>query len=334
MQITLRYVLDFFLLLIVALLLIGSAFQLNAQITERKSARELMPENGRLIQTPFGRTHITEWGRAEAPPIVMTHGMAAWGGLWEETATYLADRGYRVIAVDLPPFGFSDRAIKDFSRSSQAKRLAATAKAMGLTQYFLVGHSYGGGVAMEAALRYPDHIAGVVLVCPVMNLTPDDNRAVKASVPIPLRFNWLSEMLVSVTITNPLLTGYLTKRFMYQTQALTDRHIEILQRPMARAGNTAHMVTWLQQFLSGDPDAKSRKKRFLTELRPPLSLIWGTKDTVTPIEQGNALAQVVKPLRFTRLDDIGHMPQLETSTFSSTLLQALTEMPRRHYVQQ
>jgi len=315
-------------------LLVGSAFQLNARLTERKSANELTPDNGRFINTQLGRTHVTEWGRAEAPPIVMTHGMAAWGGLWEDTAIYLGENGYRVIAIDLPPFGFSDRAVKDFSRSYQAKRLAATTQAMGLTQYFLVGHSYGGGVAMEAALRYPDQIAGLILVCPVMNMTPGDEKAVKASIPLPLRFNWLSEMLVSATITNPWLTGFLTKRFMHQTQALTERHIEILQRPMERAGNTSHMVTWLQQFLSGDPDAKSRRKVFLKELKPPLSLIWGTMDTVTPIEQGNALAQVIKPVRFKRLDDIGHMPQLETPSFSSELLTALAEMPRRHHLRQ
>ena len=61
----------------------------------------------------------------------MTHGMAAWGGLWKLTGEALAARGYRVIALDQAPFGFSDSGNPDFSRSAEAKRLLEAVEVAG-----------------------------------------------------------------------------------------------------------------------------------------------------------------------------------------------------------
>lgn len=329
MRTAFRNLLKFLLVIFVLLLLVGSIFQLNARLAEQDRAADFAPDNGHFIKTELGQLHVTVWGAPDDIPIVMTHGMAAWGGLWEQTATQLAQKGYRVIAVDLPPFGFSERSNKNFSRSLQAKQVHALATTMGLDNYFLVGHSYGGGVAMETALRTPEKIAGLVLVCPVLNISPEGETPTLGDVPLPLRSAWFSELLVSSTITNPLMTGTLTKLFMHNKNALTQRHIEILQRPMSRAGNTANMVVWLQQFLKGDPNAKSRNRADLKQLKTPISLIWGTNDTVTPIEQGDTLAKLVQPQRFTRLDGIGHMPQLEKADFANDLITALRELQTR-----
>ncbi len=309
-----------FLLLILML----TGFRINAALQETSDASEITISNGKFVQTDEGRIHISEWGSQTATPIIMTHGMAAWGGLWEEAAIDLSANGYRVISVDQPPFGFSDRSSGEFSRSVQAKRIAALVKALGLQNYLLVGHSYGGGIAMETALRYPSNILGLVLVCPVLVLKDDPSQNDTGHVPLPLRITPLAEALVSATVTNPLMTGYLTKRFMHKKDELTKRHIQILQKPMALKGNTQHMVLWLRQFLAGDPDAVSRSRLELAKNNIPVSLIWGEKDQVTPIEQGEELASILNPIGFSRMQEIGHMPQLEAPTeFNSKLLHAL-----------
>ena len=59
-----------------------------------------------------------------------------------------------------------------------------------------------------------------------------------------------------------------------------------------------------------------------------MSLIWGEKDTIAPIQQGEELSTMLKPIRFSRLPDIGHMPQLESpKLFNETLLKTLREIP-------
>jgi pimeloyl-ACP methyl ester carboxylesterase len=271
--------------------------------------------------------HVSIWGEKHATPVVMTHGMAAWGGLWKETAIELAKNGYRVIAVDQPPFGFSDRSDGDFSRSTQAKRIGELVVAMGLKNYVLLGHSYGGGVAMEMALRYPKNISGVVLVCPVMVLADKGTEKLQPDeVPLPLRFTPLAEALVSLTITNPMMTRLLISQFMHRKDRLTAQHVGVLQRPAKLKGNTANMVVWLKQFLAGDPQAQSRHREQLAGNKLPVSLIWGKKDTVTPINQGDELAGILNLKRFTRLSNVGHMPQLEDpELFNKTLLKTLQD---------
>lgn len=326
MRVLFRLSLAFLALIVVALVV----FRINAWWQETEAADALRPENGRFVETAEGRMHVSLWGEEGSIPVVMTHGMAAWGGLWEETAEHLAANGYRVIAVDQPPFGFSDRKDKDFSRSRQAVRIGALARAMKLDRYLLVGHSYGGGVALETALRFGDRIAALVLVSAVVGLDADGAEGGKVAnpVPPPLRWQPLAEMLISATVTNPLLTGFLTKLFMHQKEWLTGRHVDILQRPMALAGNTENMVLWLRQFLAGDDNALSRKREEVRSLRMPVALIWGNRDTVTPIEQAETLVRLFAgPASFVSLDDVGHMPQLEASrAFNTRLLNQLNAL--------
>ena len=324
---SIRYVTLTFLWVLITVAIALGAFRVNAFLQESDTAATLKPDNGRFIETSLGTLHVTIWGGENGVPVVMTHGMAAWGGLWEETAEALAKEGYRVIAVDQPPFGLSDRVDADFSRSRQAERLNALSVAMQLENYFLVGHSYGGGIAMETALRFADRIGGLVLVCPVLALPSPGDDIVPGRAPLLLRLNWLVEILVSATVTNPFLTGYLVKRFMHVKSALTKRHVQILQRPMKLRGNTKYMALWLRQFVAADPHALSRNRENLRNQAVKVALIWGDRDTVTPQAQGDELAGLLKPTSFRLLAETGHMPQLERpALFNRHLLQLLQEL--------
>ena len=323
-----RRILKFILLtcatILFAMLVVVLCFRANAFYQEANEAVALSPKNGKFVETSLGVMHVSIWGENNSRTLLMTHGMAAWGGLWHDTAKIMAQNGYRVIAVDQPPFGFSDRTDPDFSRSKQAQRLKALETALGLEDYTLLGHSYGGGVALEMALRHPENIQKLVLVCPVVGAS-DDPQSAPTNLPWLLENQIIAEHLVSLTVTNPLMTGFLTKRFMHRSDSLTDAHVEILQRPMTLKNNTRFMVKWLQQFISQDPQALSRKKQQIAKLTVPVNFIWGDKDTVTPISQGQDLADLLNPVKFHRLENIGHMPQLEASSlFNRALLDVLS----------
>lgn len=310
-------------------LLIGilAGFRLNAWLQERHEVADLLPANGMMVETSMGAMHVSQWGPQDGQPVILTHGMAAWGGLWREIAGKLAMDGYRVLAVDQPPFGFSDRDNIDFSRTSQARRIKEMAAKLDLRDYLLVGHSYGGGIAMEAAIIDRLNLKGLVLVCPVMALVPEGSRAMPGEVPFVLRQGWLAEPLISASVTNPFLTGFLTKQFMHRKDSLTDAHIATLQRPMTLEGNTGYMVEWLQQFLKGDPSALSRRRGNLANFDKPVALVWGEEDTVTPIALGEELFAIMSPRAFYRMEEIGHMPQLEApENFANLLKNALRKV--------
>ena len=322
----------FVLLVLVVLCLAG--FRIAAGLRETETAESLAPDNGRFVDTAYGKIHVSLWGDDAAPAVLFTHGMAAWGGLWRDVAEHVVSQGYRVIALDQAPFGFSDNAHRDFSRTAQAERLKQVIDGLGINKVLLVGHSYGGGVTLEAALRYPDRVSGLVLVCPVTGLmdAPEAGPSPAKSPPLPLRIPTLAEAGIAASATNKLVTGPLMASFMHKTEMMTSGHVATIQAPFRRQGMTPAMASWFVQFMAGDPQAKSAQRDLVQSNVVPAELIWGEMDTVTPIMQGEDLAALMNIKQFARLPGIGHMPQLEDpAAFKSALSSALQRLSAKSF---
>ncbi len=84
-------------LLVVALLLL---FRVAAALRERSAA---VPATSTLVATPLGRVAVALSGPVDGMPVMLIPGTAGWSGFWRDVSGHLAARGYRVIAVDLPP---------------------------------------------------------------------------------------------------------------------------------------------------------------------------------------------------------------------------------------
>ena len=136
---------------------------LRVMAAVRENGAEAPPSTVRF-QTPTGAVAARLSGPVDGPPIMLIHGTAAWSGFWRQVADHLAGRGWRVIAIDLPPFGWSGRDPEGrYDRATQAERLAAVLRTQS-KRAVVVGHSFGAGAATELALRHPDELKGLVLV--------------------------------------------------------------------------------------------------------------------------------------------------------------------------
>jgi pimeloyl-ACP methyl ester carboxylesterase len=316
------------ILFLVVLILVGLVvFRALAYFRETETAQALAPPNGQFVQTSYGAVHVNEWGASTSPVVVMTHGMAAWGGLWTDTAEHLAANGYRVIAFDQAPFGFSDATNEDFSISAEADRIGQSLATLKIHNARLVGHSFGGGVAIETVLQFPQFFDGVVLVCPVTKLGRMGGSQ-NGGAPWLLRQTWLAEVLVSATITNPLMTKLLLQKFMAKKDMATAEQIRILQMPIRRMGNTRAMSVWLRQFFESDPKAKTATSEASSQFKVPVSFIWGAEDQVVLLEEARRLKVLLHADRLDVIPGVGHMPQLEApDEFKSLLLNQIKSMP-------
>src|SRR5580765_6230263 len=100
---------------------VGSALQVH--LHEHLDPEAAAPAGGRFIVVDGLPIHAQSRGRDGAPALLLVHGTAAWSGTWFSLIPALEQAGYRVIAVDLPPFGYSGKSIDaDFSRAAQARR--------------------------------------------------------------------------------------------------------------------------------------------------------------------------------------------------------------------
>ena len=312
-----RILLGLVLLVVVAL----AFFRLAAALRETAPREAMAPSSGRLVQTSSGGVFIQEKGPADGIPVVLFHGTAAWSALWWRTTDALAAANFHVIALDLPPFGFSDRP-GTYTRADQAKRVDDVLGALKASPAIIVGHSFGAGAATELAMRYPDRARALVLVDAALGLTapPSDPPAI-------VQPKWIREMLVSLTITNPLATKWLLQSLIAKKERALPEYVEILQRPTYRIGSTSDIADWLYYFIGADRGAQSADRAAYARMKVPVVILWGDKDTVTPLEQANDLKSLLPQATLTLLPGLGHIPQIEDpAAFNDALLKALGKL--------
>jgi pimeloyl-ACP methyl ester carboxylesterase len=289
--------------LLVLLLLVLAGFRIAAALREDGVPA---PPGTETVATPYGKVAVGLSGPAGGPPVMLVHGTAAWRGFWKDVADHLAARGWRVIAVDLPPFGWSehDRQAR-YDRITQAERLAAVLTATAGRPAVVVGHSFGGGPATELALRHPGRLRSLVLVDAALGELDAEPGSGG-----PLRFRPLAEAATAATVTNPAATGPLLRSMIARKESAA-AWLPVLKQPMRRSGTTSAYAAWLPSLFAGDDGALSRTSAGLARLAVPLALIWGEADTVTPLAQGRRIAGLGRARSFALLPGTGHIPHIE-----------------------
>lgn len=288
---------------------------------EVATASELLLPESRVVETAHGNIHALEVGPEDGVPVLLIHGSVGWSGLWRDTLGYLADQGFRAIAVDLPPMGLSDRLEgMDYSRQAQGLRLLAFVEAMEVKP-IIVAHSFGAGAAVEALMAGEEQFEGAVIVAGALSLGQD---GAGQELPLPLRPGFLREAALSTTVTNPYVTKLLFQQFVYRKDRVTPDIIKLLDYPFQRDDSTEALADWLPTLLIPPRGAASTEPARYGEIDLPVALIWGREDTVTPPAQGEALSEALSGAPIQWMDATGHIPQVEDpATFHQNLAEAL-----------
>jgi pimeloyl-ACP methyl ester carboxylesterase len=327
---SIRRIVGFLLIATLALpVLTLVGFRTAAALRETENASDLAPRHGRFVATRSGRMFLQEKGPSSGIPVVLIHGTGAWSELWRDTIDHLAERGFRVIALDMPPFGFSDRPQPpSYTRAAQAERIKDALDGLGIDNAYLVGHSFGAGPTVETVLRYPGKARGLVLVAGALGVSDGGNSADPSGL-----IGWLLNQdalrngLVALSATNPLMTRQLLSMMIHRKERADARAVAILQRPMTLQRSTPDMGAWLKYFLSVDRAALSADRRRYANIKVKTTLIWGDRDTLTPLAQGQDIHGLIQGSRLTVIPDIGHIPQVEDpGTFGKVLSDALIKM--------
>ncbi|GGM42207.1 putative hydrolase, alpha/beta fold LipV [Longimycelium tulufanense] len=119
--------------------------------------------------------HVHQHGDVSDRPLVILHGITGHGARWRPRATHLA--GFRVIAPDLRGHGRSTYQ-PPWTLEQHAADVLGVLDACGLERAPIVGHSFGGAVALHVARTAPKRVAGLVLVDPAIGMPPDLMAAV------------------------------------------------------------------------------------------------------------------------------------------------------------
>lgn len=290
-------------------------FAALASLRETKTRHEAAPASGRFVQAGDVELFIQEMGPADGQAILFIHGTGAWSGFWRETMTPLAEAGYRCIAIDIPPFGYSERpASPSFGNADQARRIIALMDALGIENAILFGHSFGGGATVETALMIPERIDALILLdVGGLNLGLQ-SAAPSASPPaleLFLSIEPIRNPILSATATNPLLTKPLISTMLHDAADATDEKVKILQEPLVLDGATDTLGDWLKYvLLVKEPSLTSSPANYQT-LSMPALIVWGDSDTIIPLKEGEYLESLLPNAQLAIMPGVNHIPHVE-----------------------
>jgi pimeloyl-ACP methyl ester carboxylesterase len=315
MQKWLVYILKTLAAILGLLLAVILFFAVLAALRETKTRQEAAPSTGRFVPAGDVELFIQEMGPADGPVILFIHGTAAWSGLWRETMTPLAEAGYRCIAIDIPPFGYSERpATPSYGNADQAKRIVALMDALGIEHAILLGHSFGGGATMETALMIPDRIDALVLADVGglnLNLQSVSKTEGPSAIELFLGTPVVRNPVLAATATNPLFTKTLISAMVLDPADATRDKIEILQEPLVLNGATNTLGDWLKSVLGPQEISLTSDPANYQSLTMPALILWGDSDKVIPLQEGEYLQSILPDAELVLMEGVNHIPHLE-----------------------
>jgi pimeloyl-ACP methyl ester carboxylesterase len=243
----------------------------------------------------------------EGPPIVLVHGITGRSDQWEPAIEHLAAE-HTVLAPDLLGHGESAKPRGDYSLGAYASAVRDTMVALGLERATIVGHSLGGGIAMQFAYQFPERCERLVLV---------SSGGLGREVHPLLRAATLpgSELVLPLlTHGRVLLAGEAIGRALgfLRLQAGTD--LAEIARGFGSLGDAEARSAFIESMRAvldpGGQRVSALDRLYLAESLPSL-IVWGEADPVIPVAHGRAAHRAMPGSRLELLDGVGHFPQLE-----------------------
>jgi pimeloyl-ACP methyl ester carboxylesterase len=234
--------------------------------------------------------------------MVFIQGFAASNLVWSKVFLELAGAGFRVIAPDLPGYGYSGKPRHlDYTIASQAKMFFSLVRRLGIDRAVLVGSSYGAAIAATIALDHPTLVEKLILVGAVTN-----NKVTRY-----LLMRLFSSPIIG-DILSPLVVGSrrllrLRMKRVYDKHSwvLDERRVDARHLPLRTRGAHRAIIRTVRRW---DAERVSRDAHLLTQ---PTLIIWGDTDREVPLGDGERLQQSIPNSRLIVFRECGHLPQEE-----------------------
>src|SRR3954452_2734328 len=236
------------------------------------------------------------------PVLLLIHGIAGTNAVWDEVYAPLA-ADHTVIAPDLPGHGASGAPAGDYSLGAMAATVRDLLIALGHDRATIVGHSLGGGVAMQFSYLFPDYTERLVLI---------SSGGLGRSVNPALRLAALpgAELVTAQLGRAARLAGRLLPSAVLpagRVAAELGRSVSALADSQTRNAFHATLRAVVgpdgQRVFAGD-------RLYLAEAMPTL-IIWGERDAIIPAGHGRRGHAAMPGSRFVVLEQAGHFPPLE-----------------------
>jgi pimeloyl-ACP methyl ester carboxylesterase len=255
--------------------------------------------------------HVTIHGHRRAyvvtgsgPALLLLHGLGCDHTTWAPVIDSLARR-YTVIAPDLLGHGESDKPRADYSVGGYANGMRDLLTVLGIDRVSVVGHSFGGGVAMQFAYQFPERTERLILVGSG-GLGPEVTPAIRA-----ITTPGFHQAMGLLTLPGVRHVGTAGMRALAATGVRATRDLTELadiydsfKDPRTRAAIrhvVRAVVDWRGQIVT------MADRAYLTEAMP-MCVVWGRNDQVIPVRHAGNAAALAPSARVEIIPNAGHFP--------------------------
>jgi len=247
---------------------------------------------GRLIEVDGVELHYTEMG--QGPAVLLIHGLNGSTFSFRHLAPLLS-AGFRVVALDLMGFGYSERPPHaDYSLAAQARLVSGFLDALGIEKAAVLGHSLGGAVAMHLAVMFPERVEKLVLVSSASDSeTRRGLRSAKLARP-------LLPVVAAFTIQNRHFRRMSLRSACYDPAFITPEVVEGYMTPTRIHGH-------LRALGSLMVDRRRDPVLDFAAITQPTLIIWGAADRWLPASHGWRLNTRIPNSRLIVIPKAGHL---------------------------
>lgn len=258
-----------------------------------------------LIETTLGRLRV-QVGGTDGPAMLFWPSLLMTGDMWAAQARYFGGR-YRVILVDPPGHGGSERLSATFTFDECARSIADVLDALGVTRAHIVGNSWGGMIGATFAAAYPDRVGAAVL----MNCT-----ASAAGGRQRLEYAALLRIARLLGRIRPPLTRSVLKAFLGPTTFTTRPEVVEFVRAAVHSVDIGSAAWAVRSVVPLRPDQRPA----LSAVTTPVLVVAGTEDATFPVAETLDMARSIPDASTAVLDGVAHLAALENPALVNSLI--------------
>ncbi len=276
------------------------------------------------VETKTAQVHGRSVSYVEAGSghlLLLIHGMAGTSENWNSVIEPLGTR-HAVIAPDFPGHGLSAPGGGDYSLGSLASGLRDLLLTLGRERATLVGHSLGGGVAMQFTYQFPEMVERLVLVSSG-GLGPDVSPILRAAA-LPG-----ADLFISATAGVGQRVGSTLGRGLGMLGMRPSPDLAEVARGYASLADPERrkaFLATLRAVVGTEGQRVAALDRLYLAAALPLLIVWGDRDPIIPVAHAEEAHQELPGSRLEIFEGVGHMPQYEQpGRFIATLERFIAE---------
>jgi len=257
-----------------------------------------MVNNLRSTKTRVGDLDINYYTGGQGDPLVVIHGGASGSEAWMENVSELT-KDFTLFLPDLPGFGHSQPPVGDYYIPELVEFVDKFAHNLRLESFHLIGHSLGGGVALNYVLRFPQKVRKLVLV---------------SSMCLGREIAWWIRLLSRPAFIRSI--GTMAVSVFKGVKWIAEKLFSRLKLAFPFSGASISIGSSMTTIKEQTTVLVDR----LSEIVVPTLIVWGAKDPIVPARQAYAAAQLIPSCQVRVFEGCGHSVYREKIQEFSQLL--------------